>query len=64
MYHDAGASKPEIHNFGQLAGDTLGNLIEFQSPEDIHLNYPEGVRELANAAHGTPFPASQRMTRK
>ena len=33
---------------GQLAGDALGSLVEFQSPEQILRNYPEGVRELAD----------------
>ena len=33
---------------GQLAGDSLGSLVEFQSPEEIRRSYPEGVRELAD----------------
>lgn len=33
---------------GQLAGDALGGLVEFQSPEAIRRKYPHGVRELAN----------------
>jgi len=33
---------------GQLARDALGILVEFQSPEEIGLSYPEGVRELAD----------------
>jgi len=33
---------------GQLAGDALGSLVEFQSPEEIRRSYPEGVRYLAN----------------
>ena len=32
----------------QLAGDALGSLVEFQSPEEIRHSYPEGVRDLAN----------------
>ncbi len=31
---------------GQIAGDSLGSLVEFQSPEDILLLYPDGVRDL------------------
>ena len=31
---------------GQLAGDSLGSLVEFQSPEDIQREYPAGVRNL------------------
>ena len=31
---------------GQLAGDSLGGLVEFQSPESIRNTYPDGVREL------------------
>ncbi|MCY3673472.1 MAG: ADP-ribosylglycohydrolase family protein [Paracoccaceae bacterium] len=33
---------------GQLAGDSLGSLVEFQSPETILRSYPDGVRELAD----------------
>ncbi len=33
---------------GQLAGDALGSLVEFQSPEEIRRSYPDGVRELAD----------------
>ncbi len=33
---------------GQLAGDALGSLVEFRGPEDIRLEYPDGVRELAD----------------
>jgi len=33
---------------GQLAGDSLGGLVEFRSPEEIRRNYPDGVRELAD----------------
>ncbi|MBN2874734.1 MAG: ADP-ribosylglycohydrolase family protein [Spirochaetales bacterium] len=32
---------------GQLAGDSLGSLVEFRSPADILSQYPEGVRQLA-----------------
>jgi ADP-ribosyl-[dinitrogen reductase] hydrolase len=33
---------------GQLAGDSLGSLVEFQSAGEIRRRYPEGVRELAD----------------
>ncbi len=33
---------------GQLAGDALGSLVEFQTPEQIRREYPNSVRELAN----------------
>ncbi|MBF0266914.1 MAG: ADP-ribosylglycohydrolase family protein [Gammaproteobacteria bacterium] len=35
---------------GQLAGDSLGSLVEFQTPEQIQYQYPypEGVRFLAD----------------
>lgn len=33
---------------GQLAGDALGSLVEFESPERIRHAYPDGVRELAD----------------
>lgn len=33
---------------GQLAGDALGSLVEFQCPDEIRRSYPDGVRELAD----------------
>ena len=33
---------------GQLAGDALGSLVEFETPEAIRRQYPDGVRELAD----------------
>ena len=33
---------------GQLAGDALGSLVEFQSPEAIRSRYPNGMREPAD----------------
>lgn len=33
---------------GQLAGDALGGLVEFQSREQIYKAYPHGVRVLAD----------------
>jgi ADP-ribosylglycohydrolase len=33
---------------GQLAGDALGSLVEFQSPAAIGRQYPDGVRLLAD----------------
>jgi ADP-ribosyl-[dinitrogen reductase] hydrolase len=33
---------------GQLCGDALGSLVEFQSPAQIRKKYPQGVRELAD----------------
>lgn len=33
---------------GQLAGDALGSLVEFQKPERIRRDYPDGVRVMAD----------------
>lgn len=33
---------------GQLAGDALGGLVEFQSPQEIRRRHPNRVRELAD----------------
>ena len=33
---------------GQLAGDSLGSLVEFRAPDDIRREYPKGIRELAD----------------
>jgi ADP-ribosylglycohydrolase len=34
--------------FGQVAGDSLGSLVEFRSPQDIAQQYPNGVGDLAD----------------
>lgn len=36
---------------GQLAGDSLGSLVEFRNASDILAQYPNGVTELANGGH-------------
>ena len=33
---------------GQLAGDSLGGLVEFRGPDEIRRQYPNGLRELAD----------------
>jgi ADP-ribosylglycohydrolase len=33
---------------GQLAGDSLGSMVEFRAPDDIRREYPSGVRELTD----------------
>ncbi|MDE0197853.1 MAG: ADP-ribosylglycohydrolase family protein [Caldilineaceae bacterium] len=33
---------------GQLIGDSLGSLVEFQTPERIRSRYPDGVRDMAD----------------
>jgi ADP-ribosylglycohydrolase len=32
----------------QLAGDSLGSPVEFQSPDEIRRNFPDNARELAD----------------
>ena len=49
---------------GQLAGDALGSLVEFETPEAIHRSYPGGVRQLAtggtwNTVAGQPTDDSE-----
>ena len=49
---------------GQLAGDALGSLVEFRTPEDIRRQYPKGVRELSdggtwNTVAGQPTDDSE-----
>lgn len=41
-------NRAQVCLLGQLAGDALGSLVEFQSPEEIRRSYPEGVQELTN----------------
>jgi ADP-ribosylglycohydrolase len=36
---------------GQIAGDSLGGLVEFRTAERIRSEYPEGVRELQDGGH-------------
>ncbi|HEY7116007.1 MAG TPA: ADP-ribosylglycohydrolase family protein [Tepidisphaeraceae bacterium] len=36
---------------GQVAGDSLGALVEFQDAESIRVEYPQGVRELRDGGH-------------
>lgn len=42
------ASRAQGCLLGQLAGDSLGSLVEFERPEAILRRYPDGVRELAD----------------
>lgn len=49
---------------GQLAGDALGSLVEFQSPQQIRQTYPKGLREIAaggtwNTIAGQPTDDSE-----
>jgi ADP-ribosylglycohydrolase len=41
-------SKAQGCLMGQLVGDSLGSLVEFESPEIIGRKYPAGVREMAD----------------
>ena len=41
-------SRAEGCLLGQLAGDSLGSLVEFQTPGEIRRRYPNGVRDLAD----------------
>ncbi|MBS7793066.1 ADP-ribosylglycohydrolase family protein [Roseococcus sp. SDR] len=34
--------------FGQVAGDSLGSLVEFKSPAEIVRHHPDGLRDLAD----------------
>ena len=45
---DATANRAQGCLLGQLAGDALGSLVEFQTPEAILGRYPGGVRELTD----------------
>ncbi len=49
---------------GQLAGDALGGLVEFQSPDEISAAIPMVSGSWRMAAHGTPLPVSRPMTLK
>ena len=42
--------------WGQLAGDSLDSLAEFQSPAQILRQYPDGVRQLAGGGDFGTIP--------
>ena len=48
MPDEAVVSRAQGCLLGQLAGDALGSLVEFQTPERIRRQYPDGVSELAD----------------
>ncbi len=48
---EAQRSRAQGALLGQLAGDALGSLVEFQSPETIRRQYPDGVRLLADGGY-------------
>lgn len=49
LIRDVGAlSRAQGCLLGQLAGDSLGSLVEFQDPRSIKAVYPNGVRDLAD----------------
>ena len=41
-------SRAEACLLAQLAGDSIGGLVEFQTREEIARKYPNGVRGLAD----------------
>ena len=41
---------------GQLAGDSLGALVEFQDAEGIQARYPDGLRELGSGGPWNIYP--------
>ena len=41
--------------FGQVIGDALGALVEFETPDQIRRRYPEGVRDLADGGTWDTF---------
>lgn len=55
-----GRIEPGMHSraqgcfLGQLAGDALGSMVEFERPETIRKRYSEGVRDMADGGtHNT-----------
>ena len=48
MADEASLSRAQGCLLGQLAGYSLGGLVEFRTPEQILSLYPEGLRELAD----------------
>ena len=54
MQNDENVTSPDVLSraqgclLGQLIGDSLGSLVEFQRPERIRSRYPDGVRDMAD----------------
>jgi ADP-ribosyl-[dinitrogen reductase] hydrolase len=49
LCHDSGRlRRAQGCLLGQVAGDSLGSLVEFQSPRQIEVRYPGGPRSLEN----------------
>ena len=46
--NDSMLSRAQGCLLGQLAGDALGSLVEFQSSEQIRASHPDGVRDLVD----------------
>lgn len=47
LFQDAGAlDRARGCMAGQLAGDSLGSLVEFEYPDSISRDYPNGVRDM------------------
>ena len=44
-------SRAQGYLLGQLAGDALGSLVEFQSPDEIRRDYSDGTRDLADGGN-------------
>jgi ADP-ribosyl-[dinitrogen reductase] hydrolase len=51
MNRQSSVSRAQGCLFGQLAGDSLGSLVEFQGPAAIKRLYPGGVRYLVDGGH-------------
>ena len=52
----AALNRAQGRMLGQLAGDSLGSLAEFQSPAQILRQYPDGVRQLADGGDFGTIP--------
>ncbi len=64
MQQDRTIARAQGCLLGQLAGDSLGSLVEFDSPEEIQREYPAGVRDLEdggtyNTTAGQPTDDSE-----
>ena len=64
MQKDRTISRAQGCLLGQLAGDSLGSLVEFRSPEDIQSKYPAGAVISRTAGSGTRLPGSRRTIPK
>ena len=55
------SDRAQDYIIGQLTGDVLGRRVQFQPPEKICRNHPDGARNWPMAAHEISPPGRYRV---